>query len=121
MKGKWVVMVVIFLALCMVVTLAFACGPIEDPPPDPPPENPPAEPAPQPAARPIEGTGATADQQMRELKGYVAPIENIENKLSGSEEIQIAPAPAAIEKTAPAAKEVPGAIEKLRALEDSSL
>jgi hypothetical protein len=94
--------------------------------------DPPAEPAPQPTAKPIDGTGPTADQQMRELKGYVAPIENIENKtmeaeaaLSETEEAQIAPAaqekPAVIEKTAPAAKEAPEAIEKLRALEDSSL
>jgi len=123
MKNKWLKIIAIIVVVGMITAPAFASvAPVpHDPPPEPDP--PPAIIAPR--SNP-EGctsncfTGIEADKQMREVTGYISPVETkllpVEEKISSVEEPAVAKNPQGQE----APKPIP-VRELLRSLEDSSM
>jgi hypothetical protein len=124
MKNKWLKIIAIIVAVGMITAPAFARTdptPVEPPPSEPDP--PPAITAPR--SNPEGCTsncfaGIEADKQMREVTGYISPVETkllpVEEKISSVEEPAVAKNPQGQE----APKPIP-VRELLRSLEDSSM
>jgi len=128
MKKKWWKIIAIIIAAGMITAPAFAAVapvPHVTVPHDPPPEPDPSPAITAPRSNP-EGctsgcfTGIEADKQMREVTGYISPVETkllpVEEKISSVEEPAVAKNPQGQE----APKPIP-VRELLRSLEDSSM